>query len=84
MIEKAREFQENIYFFFIDYVKAFDFVAYSILWKILTEMGIPDHLTASWENCMQVKKQQVELDMEQQTISKLGKQYVKAIYCYPI
>ena len=84
MIEKAREFQENIYFCFIDYAKAFDYVAYSILWKILTEMGIPDHLTASWETCMQVKKQQVELDMEQQTISKLGKRYVKAIYCYPV
>ena len=41
-------------------------------------MGIPDHLTASWETYMQVKKQQLELDMEQQTGSKLGKEYVKA------
>ena len=38
-----------------------------LLWKILKEMGIPDHLTASWETCMQVRKQQLELDMEQQT-----------------
>ena len=44
IIEKAREFQKNIYFFFIDYAKAFDHVDYSKLWKILQEMGIPDHL----------------------------------------
>ena len=53
------------------------------LWKILREMGIPDHLTASWEICMQVRKQQLELDMEQQTGSRLGKEYVKAVYCHP-
>ena len=46
-------------------------------------MGIPDHLPASWEICMQFKKQQLEMDMEQQTGSKLGKEYVKAVYCYP-
>ena len=46
-------------------------------------MGIPDYLAASWEICMQVKKQQLELDMEQQTGSKLGKKYVKAVYCHP-
>ena len=46
-------------------------------------MGIPDNLTASWEICMQVRKQQLELDMEQQTGSKLGKEYVKAVYCHP-
>ena len=45
IIEKTREFQENIYFCFIDYAKAFDFVDHSKLWKILQEMGIPDHLT---------------------------------------
>ena len=53
------------------------------LWTILKEMGIPDHLTASWEICMQVRKQQLELDMEQQTGSKSGKKYVKAVYCHP-
>ena len=53
-MEKAREFQKNIYFCFIDYVKAFDFVDHNKLWKILKEMGIPD--LASWEICMQVKK----------------------------
>ena len=51
--------------------------------KILQEMGIQNHLTSSWEICMQVKKQQLELDMEQQTGSKLGKEYVKVVYCHP-
>ena len=46
-------------------------------------MGIPDHLTASWEICMQVMKQQLDLDVEQQTGYKLGKEYVKAVYCQP-
>ena len=46
IIEKARELQKNIYFGFIDYVKAFDFVDHNKLWKILKEMGIPDHLTS--------------------------------------
>ena len=45
IIKKAREFQKNIYFFFIDYTKAFDCVDHNKLWKILKEMGIPDHLT---------------------------------------
>ena len=69
-IKKAREFQKNIYFCFIDYAKAFDCVDHPELWKILKEMGIPDHMTASWEICMQVRKQQLELNMEQQTGSK--------------
>ena len=60
IIEKAREFQKNIYFFFIDYAKAFDCLVHNNLWKILQEMGIPDHLTGlSWEICMQVRKQQL-------------------------
>ena len=70
IIEKAREFQKNIYFCFIDYAKAFDCVNHSKWWKILKEMGIPDHLTCLWETYMQVRKQQLELDMEQQTSSK--------------
>ena len=69
IMEKAIEFQKNIYFCFIDYAKAFDCVAHNKLWEILQEMGIPDHLT-SWETYMQVRKQQLELDMEQQTGSK--------------
>ena len=70
---KKQEFQKKkIYFCFIYYAKAFDCVDHNKLWKILKEMGIPDHLTwpASWETCMQVRKQQLELDMEQQTGSK--------------
>ena len=67
---KNQEFQKNIYLCFIDYAKAFDCVDHSKLWKILKEMGIPDHSPASWETYMQVRKQQLELDMEQQTGSK--------------
>ena len=59
-----------MYFYFIDYAKAFDCVDHNKLWEILKEMGIPDHLTHLWETCMQVRKQQLELDMEQQTGSK--------------
>ena len=70
IIEKAREFQKNIYFCFIDYAKAFDCLVHNKLWKIQKEMGIPDTWPASWEICMQVKKQQLELDMGQQTSSK--------------
>ena len=83
IIEKAREFQENIYFCFIDYAKAFDCVDHSKLWKLLKEMGIPDHWSASWEICMQIRKQQLELDMEQQTCSKSGKVYIQVVYCHP-
>ena len=72
IIEKARDFQKNICF--IDYTtKAFDCVNHNKLWKILQEMGIPDHLTSSWETCMQVKKQQLELDMEKLDWFKTGK-----------
>ena len=53
-------------------------------WKILQEMGIlQDTLPVSWETCMQNKKQQLETDMEQLTGSKLGKEYIKAVYCHP-
>ena len=62
---KKKEFQKNIYFYLIDYVKTFDCVDHNKLWKILQEMEIPDHWPASWEICIQVKKQQFELDMEQ-------------------
>ena len=61
----------------------FDCVDHNKLWKILQEMGIQTTLPASWEICMQVKKQQLELDMEQQTGSKLGKESIKAVYYHP-
>ena len=78
VIEKAREFQKNIYFCFMDYAKAFACVDHNKLWKILKEMGYQTTLTASWEICTPVKKQQLEPDVEEQTGSKLGKEYVKA------
>ena len=68
IIENEREFHKNIYFFFIDYAKAFDCVDHNKLWKILKEMGIPDHLTCLLRNYMQVRKQQLELDTEQQLV----------------
>ena len=70
IIKKTSEFQKNIYFCFIDYAKAFDCVDHNKLWTILKEMGIPDHLTSLLEICLQVRKQQLELDMEQWTGSK--------------
>ena len=79
-MEKAREFQKNIYFCFIDYAKDFDCVDHSKLWKTLQEMGIPDHLTCLRRNLIQIKKQQLEPDMEQRICSKVGKEYIKAVY----
>ena len=80
IVKKAREFQKNIYFCFIDYAKAFDCENHNKPWKILKEMGIPDHLTCLLRNLFVVKKQQWELDMEQETGSKSGKEYIKAVY----
>ena len=62
IIKKVREFQKNIYFCFINYAKSFDCVDQNKLWKILKDMGIPDHWLASWELCMQVRKQQLKLE----------------------
>ena len=71
IIEKAREFQQNIYFCFIDYAKAFNCVDHSKLWKILREMGIPDHLTCLLRILYAGQEATVrELDTEQQTGSK--------------
>ena len=70
IMEKAREFQNNIYFCFIDYAKAFDCVDHNKLWEILKEMGIPDHLTCLLRNLYAGQEQQLELDMEQETGSK--------------
>ena len=70
IIEKAKEFQKNIYFCFIDYAKAFESVDHNKLWKILKRLEYQTTWSASWEIYMQVRKQQLELDMEQQTGSK--------------
>ena len=76
-MEKAREIQKNIYFCFIDYAKAFDSVDHNKLWKILKEWEYQTTLQVSWETCMQIKKQQLDPDMKQQTDSKLGKECIK-------
>ena len=83
LIKKAREFQKNIYFCFIDYAKAFDFMNHNKLEDSSRDGNILLTLPASWETCMQIKKQQLEQDMEQQTGSRLRKEYIKAVYCHP-
>ena len=70
IMEKAREVQKNIYFCFIDYAKAFDCVDHNELWKILQEMGIPDHLTCLLRNLYAGQEATVRMDMEKQTSSK--------------
>ena len=81
IIEKAKEFQKNIYFCFIDYAKTFDCVDHNKLENTQREGNeYQTTFPASWEICMQVKKQQLEPDMEQQTFSKVGKEYIKAVY----
>ena len=71
IIEKAREFQKNIYFCFIDYEKPFVCVDHNKLWKILKEMGIPDHLTCLLRNLYAGQEATVrKLDREQQTVSR--------------
>ena len=83
IIEKARKFEKSIYFCFIDYTKAFASVDHNKLWKILKETGIPDHLTCLLRNLYAGQKQQLELYMKQQTGSKSGQEYVKAVYYHP-
>ena len=80
---KKQEFQKNIYFCSIDYTKAFDCVDHNKLWKILKEMGIPDHLTCLLRNMHAGPEVTVRLDKEKWTGSKLGKEYVKVVYCQP-
>ena len=82
--KETREFQKTIYFCFINYAKAFDPCGS----QQTMENSSRDGNTRSpylplWEICIQVRKQQLELDMEHQTGSKLGKEYVKAVYCHP-
>ena len=82
VIEKAREFQKTIYFFFIEYARVIDCVDHNKLWKILREIGIPDHLPFLLRN-LYAGQEVTELDIEQRTGSKLLKEYIKAIYCHP-
>ena len=80
-MEKAREFQKNIYFCFIDYAKAFDCVHHNKLWEILKEMGISDHLTCLLSNLYAGQEATVRT-VHGTTVSKLGKKYIKAVYCH--
>ena len=83
IINKAREFQKIIYFCFTDCTKSFDCVDHNKLWKFLMRWKYQTTLSAPWETCMQVKKQQLEPNMTQRTSSKLWKEYVKAVYSHP-
>ena len=82
IIEKAREFQKNIYFCFIGYSKAFDCVDHNKLWKILKEMGTPDHLTCLRRNLYAGQEATVRTGHGTQTGSKQKKEYIKAVYCH--
>ena len=83
IIEKAREFQKNIYFCFIDYAKAFDCVDHNKLWKNLQEMGIPDHLTCFLRNLYAGQEATVRTRNGKMDWFLIGKEYVKAVYCHP-
>ena len=83
IIKKAREFQKNIYFCFIDYAKAFDCVDHNKLWEILQEMGIPDHLTCLLRNLYAGQEATVRTGHGTTDWFQTGKEYVKAVYCHP-
>ena len=82
-IEKAREFQNNIYFWFIDHIKLLTVWITMNCGNFFKRWEYQTTWAASWETCMQVKKQQSEIHMEQQTGSKSGKKDIKAVYCHP-
>ena len=84
IIEKAREFQKNIYFCFIDYAKAFDSVDHSKPWKILQEMGIPDHLTCLLRNLYAGQEAAVRTEHGTMDQVQIGKGYIQALYCHPV
>ena len=80
IIEKAREFQKNIYFCFIGYAKAFDYLDHNKLWKILKEMGIPDHLTCLLRNLCAGQEATVRTRHGTTDWFQIRKEYVKAVY----
>ena len=82
-MEKARAFQRNIYFCFIDYAKAFDCVDHNKLWKIMKEMGIPDHLTCLLRNLYADQEATVRTGHGTTDWFQIGKGVVKAVYCHP-
>ena len=82
IIEKAREFQKNNYFCFIDYAKTSDYMDHNKLWKILREMGKPGHLTCLLRNLYAGPEAAVRTGYGTQTGSKLGKECIRAVYCH--
>ena len=80
---KEESSRNNIYLCFIDYAKAFDCVDGNKLWKILKEMGILDHLTCLLKNLYAGQEATVRTGHKHQIGSKLGKEYIKAVYCHP-
>ena len=83
IMEKAREFQKNIYFCFTDFAKAFDSEDHNELWKILKEIGIPDHLTCLLRNLHAGQEATVRTGHGTTDWFRMGKEYIKAVYCHP-
>ena len=83
IIEKAREFQKNIYFCFTDYAKDFDCVAHNKLWKILKEMGIPDHLNCLLRNLYAGQEAKTRTQLGKTDWFQIGKGVRQAVYCHP-
>ena len=83
ILEKARGYHKNIYFCFIDYTKDFECVDHNELWKILQEMGLPDHLTCLLRNLHASEEATVRTGHEITDWFKSGKEYVKTVYCHP-
>ena len=83
-IKKAREFQKNIFFCFIDYAKAFDYVDHNKLWKILKEMGIPDHLICLLRNLYASQEATVRTGHGTTDWFQMGRGVHKAVYCHPV
>ena len=84
IMEKAREFQKNIYFCIIDYAKAFDSVDHNKLWEILKEMGIPYHLICLLRNLYAGQEATDRTGHGTTDWFQIGKEYVKAVYCHPV
>ena len=82
--KKAREFQKNIYFCFIDYAKTFDCVDHKKLWKILKETGIPENLTCLLRNLYAGQETTVRTGHGKTDWFQIGKGYVKTVYCHPV
>ena len=83
IIKNAREFQKSIHFCFIDYAKAFDCVDHYKPWKIIQEMGIPDHLTCLLRNLYAGQEATVRTRQGTMDWFQIGKEYIKFVYCHP-